>query len=516
MKTNETVTAAEIVDQAGVPKPQSKFGDDSDAGLADRMIADGIGDYLMMVTGLGWYGYNGKKWKRIATTKAVDFVRIAAESILDAMDADVRNASSADEKIELRSQVLSMSYKLGSHTKLKGVLGLLAGRLTRQAEELDAHPELLCCENGVLNLRTGELSPHDPKLLMTKCTGTAYVPGATSPVWDQVREAISDPETEVYLQRRAGHETTGHAASEAAFLIGDGENGKSGFVDAKMYALGDYAGTLAATVIGGKGQGDRHPTEIADLQGLRLALIEETPDGHHLDVAALKRIIATAKIRARRMGQDFFEFPATHDLIVCSNFRPAVSETDRGSWRRLLEIVFPYTFVSGKPERPTEKKSAGDGMKRALATQRTREAVLAWMVEGAKAVLADDGEIGEPSPAVAESTAAWRAESDVLGTALTDITEESEHGFIPTAEVMTVAKRLLRKAGMRAPRDTTIKERLRRIPGWDRLDQDRITVGKGGWEVSTRTPPRTPYSGKIRGLKGFMFASGKEVEDDDF
>lgn len=514
MKTSDdTVTAAEIVDQAGVPKPQSKFGDDSDAGLADRMIADGIGDYLMMVTGLGWYGYNGKKWKRIATTKAVDFVRIAAESILDAMDADVRNASSADEKIELRSQVLSMSYKLGSHTKLKGVLGLLAGRLTRQAEELDAHPELLCCENGVLNLRTGELSPHDPKLLMTKCTGTAYNPSATSPVWDQVRVAISDPETEDYLQRRGGHATTGYAASEVMFWIGAGANGKSGVADAWMCALGDYAGTLAATVIGGKGTGDRHPTEIADLQGLRLALIEETPDGHLLEVAALKRITATSKIRARRMGQDFFEFSAMHDLIVNSNFRPAVTETDRGSWRRLLACVFSLTFVPYEPNQPHERKSAGDGMKRALTKQRTREAVLAWLVEGAKAVLADDGEIGAPSSAVAEATAEWRAESDVVGTALTDITEEAEHGFIPTAELMREAKRLLRRSGMRAPRDSTIKERLRRISGWERLDRDRITIGTGAWEVSTRS--KTRYSGKIRGLKGVRFAS-EAVEEDDF
>lgn len=514
MKTNETVTAAEIVDQAGVPEPESRFDEFSDAGLADRAIADGIGETLMMVTGLGWHAWTDTHWAAISTAEAIEQVRLWGESLLVAMDEDVRQAD-VNKKVELRQRVLSMSIEIGKYPKLKAITGLLAGRLTVQPDALDADPELLCCTNGVLNLRTGELSPHDPKLLMTKCTGTAYVPGATSPVWDQAREAISDPETEAYLQRRAGHAATGYAASQAAFLIGGGENGKSGCVDALMYALGDYAGTLAATVIGGKGQGDRHPTEIADLQGLRLALIEETPDGHHLDVAALKRIIATAKIRARRMGQDFFEFPATHDLMVCSNFRPAVSETDRGSWRRLLEIVFPYTFVSGKPTRPTEKKSAGDGMKRALATQRTREAVLAWMVEGAKAVLADDGKIGEPSPAVAESTAAWRAESDVLGTALTDITEESEHGFIPTAEVMREAKRLLRKAGMKAPRALTIKERLRRIPGWDRLDQDRITVGKGGWEVSTRTPPRTPYSGKIRGLKGIRFAD-EEVEDDDF
>lgn len=152
-------------------------------------------------------------------------------------------------------------------------------------------------------------------------------------------------------------------------------------------------------------------------------------------------------------------------------------------------------------------------MKRALTKQRTREAVLAWLVEGAKAVLADDGEIGAPSSAVAEATAEWRAESDVVGTALTDITEEAEHGFIPTAELMREAKRLLRRSGMRAPRDSTIKERLRRISGWERLDRDRITIGTGAWEVSTRS--KTRYSGKIRGLKGVRFAS-EEVEEDDF
>lgn len=515
MKTNETVTAAEIVDQAGVPEPesaQSKFDEFSDAGLADRAIADGIGETLMMVAGLGWHAWDDTHWAAITIAEAIERVRLWGESLLAAMDEDVRRAD-VNKKVDLREKVLTMSIEIGKFPKLKAIAGLLAGRLTVQPDELDSDPELLCCTNGVLNLRTGEPSPHDPKLLMTKCTNTAYCKGATSPVWDRVRGAFADEETEKYLQRRAGRSATGYAGSSASFWIGAGENGKSGVADAIMAGLGDYAAVIAATVIGGQGRGDRHPTEIADLQGIRFALIEETPDGHHLDVAALKRIIATAKIKARRMGQDFFEFPATHDLVVNSNFRPAVSETDRGSWRRLEEVPFPWTFVKGKPKRPTEKKSAGDGMKRALTADRTREAVLAWIVEGAKAVLADDGEIGEPSPAVAEATAAWRAESDVLGTALTDITEESEHGFIPTAEIMREAKRLLHKAGMRAPRDSTIKERLRRIPGWERLDQDRITVGAGAWEVSTRSSKS--YYGKIRGLKGVRFAS-EEVETDDF
>ena len=49
--------------------------------------------------------------------------------------------------------------------------------------ELDADPYLINVANGTLDLRTGELKPHDPRDRITKVTRAAYDPDARADVW---------------------------------------------------------------------------------------------------------------------------------------------------------------------------------------------------------------------------------------------------------------------------------------------------------------------------------------------
>jgi len=62
-------------------------------------------------------------------------------------------------------------------------------------DDLDAHPLLLNCQNGVLDLRTGTLGPHDPELQLTKLTGAAYDPDAAGPEFEKFLCRVQpDPE----------------------------------------------------------------------------------------------------------------------------------------------------------------------------------------------------------------------------------------------------------------------------------------------------------------------------------
>nr|WP_157929971.1 phage/plasmid primase, P4 family [Brevibacterium epidermidis] len=520
MKASENATtAAEIVDAAGADElePQSKFDEFSDAGLADRAIDDGIKNRLRKVVGMGWIGWTGKGWTSITTDQAVDAIRVWAEEYLEALDQAVVDASGKEQKFAAREKATTMSHKVGARSVLKAVLGLVAGRLTTQPEELDADPELTACGDDVVDLATKERLCHDPDMLMTKSTGTNYVPGATSPTWDKAREAFADEETERYVQRVIGQAATGYPAEIVHVSMGSGSNGKSTVIDAVMAALGDYAVRLPPSVLAGNAR-DRHPAELMPLQGCRLGVAEELPEGRHLDVAQMKRLTDTAEVTARNMGENFVTFPAQHSLMVATNYRLIVSEADYGTQRRLREIPWPKTFVND-PKGPNELKSAGSGMKRKLRQQREREAVLAWIIEGAHEVLADGGEIGDPPKAVRDATEAWLAQSNPLGTGLGEMTVEDEDGFIPTADVVKAAKRIYSRAGMRKPNDMTIKDRIRAQAGWERLDQDRITVGSGKWSVSVLASAPEPGK-KIRGIKGRRFATSEEVDemdsDDDF
>ena len=50
--------------------------------------------------------------------------------------------------------------------------------IAANAADFDRHPHLLNVGNGVVDLRTGELVPHDPTLRLTRLAGADYLPGA--------------------------------------------------------------------------------------------------------------------------------------------------------------------------------------------------------------------------------------------------------------------------------------------------------------------------------------------------
>jgi P4 family phage/plasmid primase-like protien len=300
--------------------------------------------------------------------------------------------------------------------KLQAVVTLCRGMdgVRTRTTDLDAHPDLLNVRNGVVDLRTGELRPSDPDLLMTRVAGVDYIPSMRAPRWTKALEAVH-PGCLEWFQLKIGQSATGYTPTDDTMVIshGGGENGKTAVMTAIRRALGDYARTISHRVL--IAQPGQHPTELMDLRGCRLALLEETPEEGRLDTHRIKETVGTPEIEARRMRRDPVTFTTSHTLWVNTNFRPQVDSTDHGTWRRLQEMPWPFTFV--KPGRPltTDAHRAGDPRLKPACERDPRiwQAALSWIVEGAVAWFAG-GEVGSDAPApVVEATAEWRSSTDV-------------------------------------------------------------------------------------------------------
>jgi putative DNA primase/helicase len=180
-------------------------------------------------------------------------------------------------------------------------------------------------------------------------------------------------------------------------FYGDGANGKSTLTDAVMGALGDYADAADPDLLRARSF-DAHPTGVADLFGLRLALIHEGDAGHRLAEGTVKRLTGGDRLKARRMREDFWSFDPSHTFVMLTNHKPLVGGTDEGIWRRLRLVPFEVIIPgSERDERLGEKLTAEVG------------AVLAWLVAG----YLDWRENGLAEPG--KVTEAYRAESDALG-----------------------------------------------------------------------------------------------------
>ncbi len=172
-----------------------------------------------------------------------------------------------------------------------------------------------------------------------------------------------------------------------------------------MAALGDYGGSAAPGLLTAKAF-DGHPTEIADLFGLRLARLDETDDGRRLAEGTVKRLTGDRRQKARRMRENFWEFDASHTFVMLTNHKPLVAGTDEGIWRRIRLV--PFAVVIPEEERD---EHLPDRLNSEL------DAVLAWLVAGCASWQRQG--LAEPE-AVLEATAAYRVESDAIGRFLGD------------------------------------------------------------------------------------------------
>lgn len=204
-----------------------------------------------------------------------------------------------------------------------------------------------------------------------------------------------------YLARLLGHTLVGELIEHILpIFYGEGANGKSTLLDLTLHALGDYAGMAAPGLLTAKNF-DAHPTEIADLHGLRLARLDETDEGRRLAEGAVKRLTGDRRQKARRMREDFWEFDVSHTFIMLTNYKPLVQGTDEGIWRRLRLV--PFTIVIPKAERD-------ENLPKRL--EQEHSAVLTWLVNGCTQW--QQHGLQEPET-VRQATDDYRAESDAIG-----------------------------------------------------------------------------------------------------
>jgi putative DNA primase/helicase len=290
---------------------------------------------------------------------------------------------------------------LGSARKVQNVESVVK-KLLHKEGKWDSDPFLLGVPGGkVVDLRTGEVREARREDYITKYAAVVPADDDDCPKFKQFMSDILSPGVIAYLKRLLGYFLTASVKEEIfVFLYGTGQNGKGTLVKLVVAVLGDYAGILPAqTLLAGKHQ--RHPTDIAKLEGLRLAVASETTDGNAWNEGRLKALTGGDKQTARKMHQDFSDFEPTHKLMLDSNNKPSLAKVDKGMRRRFHLVPFNVTI-------PEEKRNRH--LKEELMTELPgifRLAIngcLEWQKDGL-----------QPPPEVLGATEEYFEEQDLLG-----------------------------------------------------------------------------------------------------
>lgn len=287
--------------------------------------------------------------------------------------------------------------------ELKSLPGIRA-----ELADFDRHPHLLAVRNGVVDLKTGQLLPHDPSLLLTRRIDLDYRQATPAPRWNQfLSEVFPDqPTMPAYMQRVIGYGITGET-DEQVFIVnyGTGANGKSIFADV-LTSIFDPITTITPFSTFEARRGDGVPNDLAALAGARLVMAPEGNQGKLMDEALLKRVTGQDKITARFLRREFFEYRPQFLLFMATNYRPAFKGQDEGLWRRVKLIEWSRYF---KPE------ERDHGLQAKLMAE--AEGILAWAVAGAVSWYAAG--LQEPATITAV-TEEYRKRSDVLAEFLSE------------------------------------------------------------------------------------------------
>lgn len=316
------------------------------------------GDELRYVDAWGkWMRFDGARWREDLTLAVYDTARTVCRHM--AVDDGV--------SVTMRRQITSAKTvaaveRLAQSDRLHAAV----------VEQWDNDDFLLNTPAGTVDLRTGALRPHRRSDYLTKLTGVAPDFEHEGALWltflDEV--TLSNGELAKYLQRVVGYCLTSDVREHALFFFyGEGANGKNTFTDALQFVLGDYAKTIPSETL--MIRGNRHPTELANLLGVRLAISSEIDEGEHWAEARLKSLTGDETISARFMRQDFFQFKKTHKHVVVGNHKPALRHVDDAMRRRLHLIPWKARFDEERCDRDMGRKLKAEG-----------GSILAWAIRG--------------------------------------------------------------------------------------------------------------------------------------
>ena len=217
------------------------------------------------------------------------------------------------------------------------------------AEYLDANDALINLKNGIYNLETQELLPHDPAQYLTTQLPFAYEPDATAPTWElyykttfvKPRSKEFDPELAEFVQEAMGYSLTTSIRYQCAFwCYGEGANGKSILFHVLKQLGGDACTPLNIGLL------KREPYQLATLAGKRIALCSEASATNNLvDDAHVKALISGDLLSARQIYGKNFILGSKAKLWWAFNEKPPTADTSEGFWRRIRIVPFNRQFA---------------------------------------------------------------------------------------------------------------------------------------------------------------------------
>lgn len=398
-----------------------------------------------------WYVYDGKVWQPDENALAVaELAKILADRLytfaLQITDEDTRNRYiKRVQKLQMRKNRRTMIEDAKSVYPVSHTV-------------FDRNTNLFNCQNGTLNLTTGEFRPHDPADFLTMMSGVTYDPNATCPRWEQFISEVmcNDADLALYLQKALGYALTGDTSLECLFILygATSRNGKGTTMETFLKIMGDYGKTSNPEMLStkfGNINASGPSEEIARLAGVRFVNISEPEKKITFNAALVKRMTGNDTLNARFLHENSFDFRPNFKIFINTNYKPSVSDMTLFYSCRLKLIPFKRHF---------EEHEQDKGLKGFFSLPESQSAIFNWCYAGYK-LFRKQG-LDDPA-AVTEATKEYQDESDRIGQFVDAWLEEGEAFEVRTSAAYKLYGEWCDKYGYRKENSTNFNNAIQRF-----------------------------------------------------
>ena len=309
------------------------------------------------------------------------------------------------------------------------------------SQSIDTKTHLLCCNNCVIDFKEKRARQGQPDDYITKSTNIDYF-ALDHKKHGKVIAEINDFIAKLYPEEDIRNYMWEHLAScliginyPQTFNIytGCGSNGKSKLVELMSVTLGEYKAVVPISLITSKRASiGGTSSEIAQLVGIRYAVMQEPSKGMRLEEGPMKEITGGDPIQGRALFKNMITFQPQFKLVVCTNTLFDIKANDEGTWRRIRKVdhkaIFCETPRDDDPDKPYQY----------LIDKRLDEKFKTW-APVFLAMLVDKafqtGGMVKDTPAVLASSESYRNSQDYINEFVRDKIRKVDGHYVKKTEM---------------------------------------------------------------------------------
>lgn len=311
-----------------------------------------------------WYSFNGNRWEECDSGNALRLM-ISKDIYTMYHSKQIENTALMNQEDPGSDEWKDKSMRAEKYTEICVRLKTTTfkNNIMKEARELfydknfvdtlDTNAHLMCYSNGVIDFTEKRFRRGHPDDNISKCTNIEYVPldrakhaAAIAEINDFMAQLFPLEELRNYMWDHLASCLIGINRDQTfQIYVGAGSNGKSKLTELMSRCFGEYKATVPITLITNKRNGiGGTSSEIAQLMGIRYAVMQEPSKGDQINEGVLKEVSAGDPLQGRALYKDMVTFVPQFKLVVCTNTMFEIKSNDDGTWRRIQKVDFMSKF----------------------------------------------------------------------------------------------------------------------------------------------------------------------------